>query len=215
MSEKPARTDEKQAPGQTVETIHESAVVPAVDPKKRRRRRLKALRSFIIRLVILGAVVYVLLFHIVGLTTMPNGDMSPRLEAGDLLLFYRIERTPKAQDVIVIDKTVKAQAAGETESESTKPHRFVCRVIACPGDTVEITPEQGLKVNGSSQAEQKIYSPTYPYEGDVEYPITLADGEWFVLSDYRNGGADSRFFGPVKQEEIQGVVITLLRRNGL
>ena len=48
-----------------------------------------------------------------------------------------------------------------------------------------------------------------------EYPVVLGEGEYFVLSDARNGGADSRCFGPVTQEEIQGIVITLLRRNNL
>ena len=45
--------------------------------------------------------------------------------------------------------------------------------------------------------------------------MVLGEGEYFVLSDSRNGGVDSRCFGPVTQDEIQGVVITLLRRNGL
>ena len=40
-------------------------------------------------------------------------------------------------------------------------------------------------------------------------------GEVFVLADFRNGGADSRFFGPVKEQEILGTVITLVRRNHL
>ena len=49
----------------------------------------------------------------------------------------------------------------------------------------------------------------------AEYPLTLSEGEYFVLADYRNGGADSRFFGAVKEDEILGTVITILRRNNL
>lgn len=169
---------------------------------KRRRRRIRALRSFLLRLAALAAVLYVLLFHIIGITTMPGEDMSPRLSAGDLLLFYRLDRAPKAQDIVVIDR------------KDTRK-RYVSRVVAGPGDTVNISDESGLQVNGNTQAETKIFYPTKPYVGQVEFPVTLGEDEYFVLADYRNGGADSRYFGPVKQEEIQGIVITVLRRNNL
>ena len=45
--------------------------------------------------------------------------------------------------------------------------------------------------------------------------MKLEEGEYFVMADLRNGGMDSRYFGPVSQDEIEGIVITLLRRNNL
>lgn len=174
--------------------------------KKRRRRRMRALRSFLLRTVLLVLVVYVLFFHIVGITFMPNRDMYPRLDAGDLLLYYRLERNPKAQDIIVIEK---AAEDGNTRQ------RFVCRVVAAPGDTVEVSKEKGLSVNGNPQIETGIFYPTEEYENRTEYPVKLADGEYFVMADRRNGGMDSRYFGPVYRDEIQGIVITILRRNNL
>lgn len=174
--------------------------------KKRHKRRMRALRSFLFRTVALALVIYVLFFHIVGITTMPSRDMYPRLDAGDLLLYYRLEKNPKAQDVVVIEK---AANSGEN------PQRFVCRVVAAPGDSVEVSAEKGLCVNGNSMIENNIFYPTDAYENRTEYPVKLGEREYFVMSDRRNGGMDSRYFGPVKQEEIQGVVITILRRNNL
>ena len=197
---------------------------------KRHRRRVRAFRSFLLRLVSLVLVVYILFFHIVGITMMPGKDMYPRLDVGDLLLFYRIDRMPKYQDVIVIDKQMEEDTrAGEKEfvrkaldwlgfqdPEGPETKRFVCRVIGVPGDTVEITMEQGLRVNGNALIESNIFYPTQPYEeGTVEYPLELKEGEYFVLADQRNGGMDSRYFGIVRQDEIQGIVITILRRNNL
>ena len=194
-----AKQPETNAKTQEVQAV----VVAANDARlKRRRRRIRALRSFLIRLAALAAVMYVLLFHIIGITTMPGEDMSPRLSAGDLLLFYRLDRAPKAQDIVVIDRKDTGK-------------RYVSRVVAGPGDTVNISDETGLQVNGNTQAETKIFYPTKPYVGQVVFPVTLGEDEYFVLADYRNGGADSRYFGPVKQEEIQGIVITVLRRNNL
>ena len=174
--------------------------------EKRHRRRMRALRSFLFRIVSLALVIYVLFFHIVGIMLMPNRDMYPRLDAGDLLLFYRLEKNPKAQDLVVISKKVEGEE---------KNRQFVCRVVAAPGETVEVSAEKGLCVNGNSQIEGNIFYPTEDYEGRMEYPVKLGDGEYFVMADRRNGGMDSRYFGPVKAEEIQGVVITILRRNNL
>ncbi len=200
--------------------------------QKRHRRRMRAFRSFLFRLLALLLVVYILVFHIVGLTMMPNGDMSPRLDAGDLLLFYRVDRKAKAQDIVVIDKKMTSGQGSETTEEpglirkalnwigfkdpnAPPTERYVCRVVACAGDIVDVTEEQGLIVNGNAVIEANIFHPTRPYEGRVEYPVKLEEGEYFVMADLRNGGMDSRYFGPVSQDEIEGIVITLLRRNNL
>lgn len=174
--------------------------------KKRHKRRMRALKTFLFRTTALLLVLYVLFFHIVGITTMPGRDMYPRLDAGDLLLYYRLERNPKAQDIVVIEKVADS---GE------KPQRFVCRVVAAPGDTVEVSADKGLCVNGNTLIENNIFYPTDAYENRMEYPVRLGDGEYFVMADRRNGGMDSRYFGTVKAEEIKGVVITILRRNNL
>ena len=173
---------------------------------KRHKRRMRALKTFLFRTVALLVVLYVLFFHIVGITTIPGRDMYPRLDAGDLLLYYRLERNPKSQDIVVIEK---AADSGE------KAQRFVCRVVAAPGDTVEVSADKGLCVNGNTLIENNIFYPTDAYEDRMEYPVKLGNGEYFVMADRRNGGMDSRYFGTVKAEEIKGVVITILRRNNL
>lgn len=202
----------------------------AAAKEKRHRHRMRALRSFLLRLISLALVIYFLFFHLVGLTFMPNRDMYPRLDAGDLLLFYRIERNFKAQDIVVIDKQLEEDTRtgeksvlrkvldwlGFRDPEAPETQRFVCRIIAAPGDTVEVTDERGLSVNGNTVIENNIFYPTRPYEeGITKYPVKLWDGEYFVMADQRNGGKDSRYFGVVEADEIQGIVITILRRNNL
>ena len=242
---------------------------------KRRKRRRRNLRDLLIRTAVLGLVVYVLFFHLVGVLKMPNDDMYPRIDSGDLVLFYRLEKDVRAQDVIVLQKDASilqeyvdtnelvetGDSEGERQPQSTPAptavpvtlapdaapsaivsdtsligrinrlwytvqeklglrlptgkQYFVCRVVATAGDTVEITEEGRLLVNGNSMIETNIFYPTTQYLGFTQYPLTLHAGECFVLADRRNGGADSRFFGVVKEEEILGTVFTIVRRTNL
>lgn len=226
--------------------VRESVKEEKTDEKKLRRQKLhkqhmRALKEILIRLALLCLVLYILLFHLVGITKMPSGDMYPRIDAGDMIVFYRLERNIHAQDIIVFEKPSAALEQSYLQNEgmhaelsSTKawwrraldwlgfkdpadPPKtlFVCRVVAGPGDTVEITDKDNLMVNGNNMIESNIFYPTPLYEGFMQYPLTLGDGEYFVLADYRNGGADSRFFGAVRTDEILGTVITIARRNNL
>ena len=231
----------------------------AARKNKARRKRRKAVRRMLLRLLVVLLVTYVLLFQLVGITVMPNGDMYPRIDAGDLVLFYRLDRDVRAQDVIVFEKDVRElrdmmiESAEETgayvpdsvlgngpqssEEEGgalgsvkrwlkdaavtlrlkrdENKQLFICRVVATAGDTVEISQEGRLIVNGNAMIETNIFSQTTAYVSFTEYPLQLQEGECFVMADLRSGGADSRFFGPVKEEEILGTVITIMRRNNL
>lgn len=175
---------------------------------KRSEKLIRRYEFLFLRIFILLVVLWVLFFKIIGITRMPDGDMVPRISAGDMLLFYRLNlQNVRSQDVIVIEKA--------TPDSEGKKKIFVCRVVAVAGDTVEITDDERLIINGNTIIENNIYSTTPRYEGFVEYPLTLKPGEVFVLADEREGGKDSRYFGPVSISEIVGTVITIARRNNL
>lgn len=131
---------------------------------------------------------------------MQNDDMKPRISAGDLMLYYRLENEFYVQDVIVFEKD-GVQYAG--------------RIVAQSGDSVEITEQAQLVVNGSTVLENEIYYSTPKYDSSVTYPLILEEGQVFVLCDYREGAKDSRYFGPVNRSEIKGKVITVIRRSNL
>ena len=203
--------------------------------KKGHGRKIgRALRRLLLKLLALVLVLYALFFHIIGVVIIKNGDMYPRMDTGDIAFFYRLEGKPKVQDIVVLDKAVTDRYApvyyepydkpwwrqaldwiGFNDPNEPEKTRFVCRVVAAPGDTVEITEDQKFFVNGNSMVESGIFYRTAAYVGYTEYPITLGNNEYFVLADFRNGGVDSRFFGIVKLDEIQGVVVTVIKRSNL
>lgn len=175
---------------------------PALSPEeKRRRRNREEIKSFFLRLAVLLLFLWILFGFCFGIAPVTNGDMFPRISAGDLMLYYRLERNYNSQDVIVYEKDGS---------------RRVGRVIAHGGDTVEITGEGELRINGSVVMENNVFYSTYPYtEGNVTYPLTLAENEVFVMGDYREGARDSRYYGAISFDEIKGKVITILRRSDL
>ena len=174
---------------------------------KRSEHSVKDYQYFILRLLIFIVVIWVLFFKLIGVTHMPNNDMYPRLDSGDMVLFYRLDKNVVAQDIIAFEST--------TPEHPDSKELFICRVVAVAGDTVEITDAGQLLINGNAVIESNIFYSTPRYVGYTEYPLTLGEGECFVLSDSRNSGTDSRYFGPVKKENILGTVITILRRNNL
>ncbi len=168
-----------------------------------RRRRLMdraSIVGFFSRLLFLVLMLVILFAGVFGVMPAPNDDMSPRISAGDLLLYYRLTEDWITGDVVVVEQ------AG---------NRYVGRIVARGGDTVEVTEQATLKVNGSTVIESNIYYSTPLYDSGVTYPLTLAQDEIFVLCDYREGAKDSRYYGPVNIQDVLGKVITVVRRSGL
>ena len=64
--------------------------------------------------------------------------------------------------------------------------------------------EDGLLVNGSPQQEPGIYEETKRYAEGMDFPVTLQDGEVFVLGDAREDATDSRVYGTVRVEDTLG-----------
>ncbi|MDR2372737.1 MAG: signal peptidase I [Bifidobacteriaceae bacterium] len=146
---------------------------------------------------IVGLVVLVFAF-VFGVERMGDAGMDPAVKGGDLVVFYRMGADYRADDVVVLDK----QGVG----------RQVRRVVAVAGDTVDAT-DQGLTVNGGlldlglAEGEQPPVDPSI-------FPVTLAPGQLFVLGDALGAAHDSRSYGAVSSEDVEGEVVVLIRRRG-
>lgn len=151
-----------------------------------------------LKLILAGAVLAVMLLWIFGLARCTDNMMSSSCKDGDIVLFERMEKEYLRGNLVVLTVDGKTQ---------------VRRIVAVPGDTVEIT-EEGLFLNGYRQQEADISTETLPYEEGIRYPVTLWEGEYFVLADLRTNAEDSRLYGVVTSKEIKGTVIALLRRRG-
>ena len=197
---KPLLQKKRLSPGKKKKNRKPSSINQKDKRTQQPQNGMAVIRSFLVRLAMLAVLLVVLFGVVFGITPMANADMQPSICAGDLMLYYRLEKDLNSDDVVVFKKD------GET---------YTGRIVAKGGDTVEITSDSELKVNGSIVVENEIYYSTPQYDTDVRYPISLGEKEYFILCDSREGAKDSRYFGPVTQKEIKGKVITIIRRSGI
>jgi len=170
------------------------APIPNPDPSV--WRELKSLGIKIA--VIVGSALLIFTF-VYGLHRGADPGMNPSVKDGDLVIYYRLNKKYHAGDLVLLPFQGKSQ---------------VRRVIATAGDTVDINGE-GLVINGALQQERNINSHTQRYAEGTAFPLTLREGQVFVLGDARENAADSRLYGPVNIKDTQGTVIAILRRRNL
>ena len=179
---------------------NETPTLSAIKKIRAKIRNARDIKGFLFRLLIFVAFIVLVFYGLFGLYAVSNDEMVPRISPGDLILFFRFDDDYLADDVVIY------QANGE---------KHVGRVVATSGDTVEIGSEGGLYINGNYEVEQEIYFDTYAFEVYQEYPVTLEDGEYFLLADNRENAKDSRYYGPIPSGQIVGKVISLMRRGKL
>jgi len=94
----------------------------------------------------------------------------------------------------------------ESVGISTPQSEFIKRVIALPGDTIEISDNQVI-VNGVAIDEPYLHA-------DVRMPPfveeTIPSDHVFVMGDNRNVSQDSRVFGPIPIEDVVGRAFVLI-----
>ena len=156
------------------------------------------LREILGFLIYVGIVVGITFFIItfVGQRTYVSGSsMENTLSHGDNLIVDKITyrfSDPKRYDIIVFPFRHEENVY------------YIKRIIGLPGETIQIQ-DGSIYING------EILSESYGREvmksaGLAEDPITLGEGEYFVLGDNRNDSMDSRDPGvnTIHRDEIIG-----------
>ena len=83
--------------------------------------------------------------------------------------------------------------------------RMVKRIIGIPGDTLVFKGDT-LYRNGEVLEEPYVTDSGYD-KGLLKSEITLGTDEYFVMGDNRDVSNDSRYFGIIPRDELQGRVV--------
>lgn len=186
-----------------------------------------------------GFVVFLALFGlfrtaIADWNPIPSGSMHPNLLEGDVVFVNRLAFNVKVPltDVVIAETGEPQRGDVVTFSSPKDGTRLIKRVIALPGDHVEI--RQGALVINGTKSEYEVKGTSYETlaSGDavesvrlsekigavsheVQFlpqaqversfgPVTVPAGQYMMLGDNRDNSHDSRFIGLVPRELIIG-----------
>jgi len=180
-------------------------------------------------LIVAAILALVIRTFVVQAFKIPSGSMEDTLLIGDHLLVNKFIfgtripftdsrflaiRHPERGDVIVFEFPEDA------DKSYFKRRDFIKRVIGTPGDTVAIRNKR-VYVNGEPyRIPQEVHKepgiiaatngcgPHFPrsqFCRDSMPPVTVPEGEYFVMGDNRDRSFDSRFWGFVDESKIRGL----------
>ena len=193
-----------------------------------------------------GFVASIVMFFFLQAFKIPSASMRNTLMEGDHLFVNKAayglhipftDKYIKAKDVKVGDIIVFKFPARDRKQlncggQTQYGRDFVKRVVALPGDKVEIkdghlwvndeaVPQQPyelytdkFRVTDIENDDPKLYQKLWQehkldsYIGselkDVFGPVTVPANNYFVMGDNRDNSCDSRFWGPVPRKNIRG-----------
>jgi signal peptidase I len=200
-------SEDEAQPNEDTEDINEddltSAAMPeedvdnaprgnAYDPE--RPRGIDAIFDFVELLIFSLVAVLLATTFIFRHSVVEGPSMETTLFGGEHLIISDLFYTPERGDIIVCeDYTTKLR----------KP--IVKRVIALPGDRVEILITGDVYVNGELLEEDYVYEDEETLYNHVD--VIVPEGEIFVMGDHRNLSTDSREIGTVDMDSVLGKVL--------
>jgi signal peptidase I len=185
-----------------------------------RKSPMKSVIELVFTVAVAVALALLIQAFIVKPYRIPSPSMVPTLSVGQRILANRLINHPSVGDVVVFHPPRGAdpptpvcgnpnqganhpQACDEpTPQESSQT--FIKRVVAGPGDTVQIVDGHVYR-NGVREHDPYIEPCGTTGSCNFRTPITVPPGDYFMMGDNRGASDDSRFWGPVPDKWVIGV----------
>lgn len=174
---------------------------------------LKEIWEWVYTLAIAVAIALLIKGFIFDVVKVDGSSMYPTLIDNDRLIVTKLGYTPHQGDIIILDSNYKDREkyydrlAEENDEEklsfiekltasaslpsSLKKKYYVKRVIALPGQTVDLV-DGKVYIDGELYDEPYYDGSTTSIDATVEYPMTIDEDCVFVMGDNRNHSKDSR-----------------------
>jgi signal peptidase I len=166
-----------------------------VETERKRYRRQKAynkaLRGTVYVLTIVAAVAVLIATLVLPVLQIEGTSMEPTLSNGDIVLLMKTTRFDR----------------GDLCAFTWNNKLLVKRVIALPGDWIEIDTDGSVYLNGDKLDEPYVEHKALG-ECDLEFPFQVPQEQYFVIGDMRESSIDSRntLIGCIPKDQIVGKV---------
>ena len=174
------------------------SVVELQQERVRERYKIRynrAIRSTITTLVTVAAIAVISSYVMMPVLRIYGHSMTPTLTDGQIVLAMK-NANFEIGDIIAFYYNNKI---------------LIKRVIAAPGDWVDIDEEGTVTVNDNILVEPYISEKAFG-ETNVEFPMQVPENRWFVLGDHRSVSIDSRntAVGCVSDEQVVGKLVVCI-----
>ena len=201
----------------------------AVETEKKKTVNIgKEIWEWIYTIAIAVFIAFLIKTFVFDIVRVDGSSMYPTLVDNDRLIVTKLGYTPKQGDIIILDSTYKKREAyydqlaaeegkeelgavdkffkGRSLPQEYKKVYFVKRVIALPGQTVDLGEDGKVYVDGVLLDEPYYDGETRSIDSSVQYPVTVEDDMVFVMGDNRMHSKDSRAsdLGQVPEDAILG-----------
>ena len=170
----------------------------------------------LVALAILLAVVFKT--FLVAAFYIPSGSMESTLNISDRVLVekvsYRFGEIEHGDVVVFVHDEPGAGNAGPSNPVTgffsslgqaigvvpPSDRDFIKRVIGLPGDTIDC--DDGKLLRNGEPVTERYLDPGMTTDGCQ--PVTVGQGELFVMGDNRTNSQDSRAFGTIRESDVVG-----------
>ena len=158
---------------------------------KEREKYIKHLRKTLSVLVVVAAISVLVATLWMPVLKIYGSSMDPTLENGQIVVSVKTKKL-KSGDIVAFWQSNKL---------------LVKRVIAGPGQKVDIDVNGKVSVDGKAISESYLESESLG-NTDIDFPHQVEDSRWFCMGDNRESSIDSRsaVIGDVSKEQIEGKV---------
>ena len=159
---------------------------------KYRKRYGSALRGTLYSLAVVAAAAILIATLWMPVLQITGASMDPTLVDGQLVVALKNDEFD----------------AGDITAFYYNNKILIKRVVATPGDWVDMDPDGTVYINGRELEEPYLQEKHFG-DADIELPYQVPEGKYFVLGDHRATSVDSRHtaVGCVSQEQIVGRIL--------
>ena len=157
-----------------------------------RKRYNTVLKSTVYTLITVAAVAVLVATLWLPVLQIYGSSMTPTMQNGDIVFTLKTSNFQNG-DVLAFYYNNKI---------------LVKRVIACPGEWVDMEEDGTVFVNNQQVSEPYVTDLAYG-DTNIELPYQVPDGKLFVMGDHRSTSVDSRntAVGCVAQEQVVGKIV--------